>query len=217
MTGLEERALKAIELLEQEYEVHGTILRWEKPWQLLVAVMLSAQTTDANVNKATPALFKKYSSPAAIANASSEELERLVYSTGYYKAKARNLKALCQALVEQHDEKVPETMEDLVKLPGVGRKTANVVLQVWKGARHGVVMDTHISRVTHRLGFTAKKDPVLGERVMMEVLPKDKWLEWGDLLIQHGRKICTAKKPACEKCSLTKICPSAYEFAHFTR
>lgn len=210
-----EKALAVIGLLSEEYPIHGTELIWHEPWQLLISVMLSAQTTDANVNSVTPRLFAQYPAPKDIAEAPIEDLERTVYSTGYYHAKARNLKALCTALVERHDGQAPETMEELIALPGVGRKTANVVLQVWKHERHGIVMDTHISRVTHRLGFIGRKDPVVGEQVMMEVLPKEHWLEWGDLLIQHGRRVCAAKKPACDRCVLKEICPSAFQFPHF--
>ncbi len=208
--ALRKRAEDVIGILSREYSIHGTKLRWKRPWELLVAVMLSAQTTDDNVNRVTPALFKAYPTPKAVAGAPREAIERLVYSTGYYKSKAKNLQACAKAVVDEHDGRVPETMSELVALPGVGRKTANVVLQVWKGARHGIVMDTHIQRVTMRLGFIEKKDAIVGERTMMRLLPKEYWLEWGDLLIQHGRAVCHARKPECEKCALSKICPSAF-------
>lgn len=189
-----------------------TALDWENPWQLLVAVMLSAQTTDENVNRVTQDLFTKYSSPRDIANASLKELEQDVYSTGYYKAKAKNLKALCKALITDCAGIVPDTMKELTALPGVGRKTANVVLHVLHDKREGIVMDTHIARLTHRLGFTKKKSPSKGEQVMMRVLPNEQWKEWGDLLIQHGRKVCHAKKPRCHDCVLSDVCPSAFSF-----
>ncbi len=203
-----QRAQTIIALLEEEYPTFETALEWKEPWQLLVAVMLSAQTTDENVNRVTKKLFKKYPSIKSIAQAPITEVEQAVYSTGYYKAKARNLKALCTALIDQHQEKIPDTLATLTTLPGVGRKTANVVLHVLHDKREGIVMDTHIARLTHRLGFTKEKSPTKGEQVMMRVLPESQWKEWGDLLIQHGRKVCHARKPQCEDCVLSTLCPT---------
>lgn len=205
-------ANKILKVLSKEYEEFDTELRYKKDWQLLAATLLSAQTTDANVNKVTPGLFKKYRTPRAIGNAKLSELEKDIFSTGYYKAKARNLKAMCQVLDKNFKGKVPDNMEDLVSLPGVGRKTANVVLHILHDKKEGIVFDTHIARVTHRLGFTDKKDPKKGEEVMMELIPKKDWKRWGDYLIQHGRKVCDARKPKCGECSLNKICDSAFSF-----
>ena len=205
------KALEVLRLLGKDYEEFGTELRYEKPWQLLVSVLLSAQTTDENTNKVTKELYKKYKTPRDIAKVKLPALEKDIYSTGYYKAKARNLKNMCAALTERHDGKVPDSMEELVALPGVGRKTANVVLHILYGKEEGIVMDTHIARVTYRLGFTNKKDPLKGEQRMMELLPRKYWKRWGDFLIQHGRKVCDAKKPKCAECRLNKICPSAFQ------
>lgn len=209
-----ERAQQTLARLREAYPPFDTALEWQEPWQLLVAVALSAQTTDENVNSVTKELFTDYPTPQAIAQAPQEELEQAVYSTGYYKSKARNIKKLCADLVERYDSAVPDSMQELVTLRGVGRKTANVVLHVLHRKTEGIVMDTHIARLTHRLGFTEKKNPRRGERVMMQVLPKQDWKEWGDLLIQHGREVCTARKPACSECVLADICPSAFTFAH---
>ncbi len=202
-----ERAQEVLKRLRTQYPSFITALDWEKPWHLLVAVMLSAQTTDENVNKVTKKLFQKYSHAKDIARATIKELEKDIYSTGYYKAKAKNLKALSTELA-QRNERVPDDMEELITLPGVGRKTANVVLHVLYGKTEGIVMDTHIARVTQRIGFTKEKNPPLAEKKMMRVLPKTDWKEWGDLLIQHGRKICDARKPLCEQCVLNDICPT---------
>jgi endonuclease III len=202
--------------LQKQYPLFETALEWREPWQLLVAVVLSAQTTDENVNAVTKKLFKKYPAPKAIAQAKQEELEKDVYSTGYYKSKARNIKSLCTDLIEKHLGEVPDTMQKLTQLPGVGRKTANVVLHVLYKKTEGIVMDTHIARVTHRLGFTQKKDPLIGEKIMMHVLPKEEWKTWGDLLIQHGRIVCQARNPRCNKCVLNDICPNSYQFKQFT-
>ena len=202
--------------LREEYPSFETALTYEEPWQLLVAVALSAQTTDENVNEVTKELFKKYPTPNEVAQASQEALEEAVYSTGYYKSKARNIKQLCKDLVEKHGGEVPDTMQQLTQLAGVGRKTANVVLHVLHQKTEGIVMDTHIARVTHRLGYTNKKSPAQGEKKMMQALPQKDWKEWGDLLIQHGREVCHARKPACDKCVLADLCPSSYQFKHFT-
>ena len=201
------RAQKILETLSKHYKEYTTELRYEQEWQLLVAVMLSAQTTDNNVNKTTPTLFNKYRTIKALAQAENEELERLTYSTGYYKSKSRNLKAMATTLIKQYDGRVPDTMEALTSLPGVGRKTANVVMQVLHKKTSGIVMDTHISRVTHRLGFTKKKNPEQAEQNMMAILPRKDWKRWGDLLIQHGRKTCQAKKPLCQECPINNTCP----------
>ena len=210
-----EHAQEVLRRLREEYPSFETALKWREPWQLLVAVALSAQTTDENVNAVTNKLFKEFPTPNAIAQASQEELEEAVYSTGYYKSKARNIKKMCQDLVEKHSGDVPNTMQELTQLAGVGRKTANVVLHVLHQKNEGIVMDTHIARLTHRLGYTNKKSPAQGEKKMMQVLPKKDWKEWGDLLIQHGREVCHARKPACNTCVLNDVCPSAYDFNHF--
>lgn len=203
-------AQEVISRLREEYSGFVTALKFDTPWQLIVAVALSAQTTDENVNSVTKTLFEKYSSPQEIAQAPIQELEQDVYSTGYYKSKARNIKKMCTQLIQEHNSQVPDTMSELVSLAGVGRKTANVILHILYDKAEGIVMDTHIARVTHRLGFTKKKSPTKAEKKMMKVLPRSDWREWGDLLIQHGREICESRKPKCEECVLNDICPSAY-------
>lgn len=207
-----DKAQEVLERLRNEYPVFDTALRWKEPWQLLAAVLLSAQTTDENINRVTKKLFSVLDTPEKIAKADREQVEQLIYSTGYYKAKASNLQRCMQMLIEKYRGEVPGSMEELVKLPGVGRKTANVVLHILHQRAEGIVMDTHIARVTNRLGFTEKKSPKKGEQVMMELLPKEDWKDWGDYLIQHGRKICHARKPQCNVCPLRDICPSAGSF-----
>ncbi|MFT4250798.1 MAG: endonuclease III [Candidatus Woesearchaeota archaeon] len=202
------RAEKILTRLSKEYPHFITALDWSTPWQLLVAVVLSAQTTDENVNNVTKELFTKYSSPKQIAAAPLEELEQDIYSTGYYKSKARNLKKLCEQLAENNNE-VPDNMQELITLAGVGRKTANVVLHILYNKAEGIVMDTHIARVTNRLGYTKQKNPEKAEKKMMQVLDSKDWRAWGDLLIQHGREVCHARKPRCNECVLNNLCPSA--------
>ncbi len=206
-------AQETLRRLRKKYPSFQTALEWDQPWQLIVAVALSAQTTDENVNRVTNKLFKKYPTPQAIAQAPIQELEQAVYSTGYYKSKAKNIKKLCAQLIQEHDSQVPTSMQELTKLAGVGRKTANVILHVLYNKAEGIVMDTHIARVTNRLGFTKKKSPRKAEKNMMQVLPKEDWKEWGDLLIQHGREVCSARNPSCASCVLNDICPSANTFS----
>jgi endonuclease-3 len=208
----EERAQEVLKRLRPEYPGFVTALDFEEPWQLIVAVALSAQTTDENVNAVTKELFAKYPTPQSIAQASINELEQDVYSTGYYKSKARNIKKLCSQLINEFDSEVPDEMSELITLAGVGRKTANVVLHILHDKAQGIVMDTHIARLTHRLGFTKKKSPSLGEKTMMKILPQNDWKDWGDMLIQHGREVCDARKPDCEGCVLNDLCPSAFTF-----
>ncbi len=207
---LEEKASEVIRRLKKVYgSGFRTALNWRSDWQLLIAVILSAQTTDENVNKVTEVLFKRFTSPKQIADADISDLEKVVYSTGYYRSKARNIKACCDHLVNDFNGRVPDNMNDLIKLPGVGRKTANVILHVLFGKAEGIVMDTHITRVTQRIGFIDKKDPLLGEAVMKSLLKPDLWGLWGDLLIQHGRKVCHARNPSCDKCVLNDLCDFA--------
>jgi endonuclease-3 len=180
------------------------------PFQLLCATVLSAQTTDVNVNRVTPTLFAKYPDAAALAAANPSDVERIVGSLGFFRQKTRSLLGLAQKLVADHGGEVPRTLEELVKLPGVGRKTANVVLGVAFGAPEGVVVDTHVQRISQRLGWTRNKEPEKIEQDLCKLLPRENWDLTGHLLIFHGRRICFAIKPNCEGCGLNALCPSAF-------
>ena len=194
-----------LKLLDKHYpQVHVT-LDFHNPLELLVATILSAQCTDERVNRVTPAIFAKYPSAADYGRAPLEELERDIYQTGFYHNKARSLKALGQALVEQHRGQVPASLEELVKLPGIGRKTANVILGNAFGIP-GIVVDTHCGRVSQRLGLTGAKDPVKIEFDLMDLVPKECWTRFSLQLIWHGRAICTARDPKCPRCPLLPYC-----------
>ena len=207
------RVTKIIELLEKQYPNAKTALNYVNPLEILVATMLSAQTTDEMVNKVTQNLFKKYLTPQDYANADIKELEQDIHSTGFYHNKARNLKKCCQLLVEKYNSQIPKTMEEILELPGVARKTANIVLYNAYGIIAGIAVDTHVRRVSQRLGISEQDDPAKIEQDLMQITPKDKWMKLTDLLIFHGRQICIARKPKCEICSLNKICPCAFAFA----
>ncbi|MGO9176241.1 MAG: endonuclease III [Desulfobaccales bacterium] len=194
-----------LQLLDEYYpRVHVT-LDYRNPLELLVATILSAQCTDERVNRVTPAIFAKYPSAADYARAPLEELERDIYQTGFYHNKTRSLKGLGQALVEQHRGQVPASLEELVKLPGIGRKTANVILGNAFGIP-GIVVDTHCGRVSQRLGLTRAKDPVKIEFDLMPLVPKERWTRFSLQLIWHGRAICTARDPQCPRCPLLPYC-----------
>jgi len=202
-----------MELLEKEHPDAKIALHYTNPLELLVATILSAQCTDERVNMVTKTLFKKYTKAKDYANADLSELERDIKSTGFYRNKAKNLKKCCQILVEKYNSQVPKTMEEMLELPGVARKTANIVLSNAYGVVEGVAVDTHVRRLAKRLGLTENEDPNKIEEDLMKTVPKDKWMRITDLLIFHGRRICIAKKPKCELCVLNKICPSAFTFA----
>jgi endonuclease-3 len=207
-----QRTAKIIELLEKQFPTAKTALNYTNPLELLVATMLSAQTTDVQVNIVTQTLFKKYRSAKDYADAPIEQLEEDIHSTGFYHNKARNLKACCQLLVEKFGGEVPKTMEELVELPGVARKTANIVLYHAFGITAGVAVDTHVMRLSQRLGLTEQKDQNKIEQDLMAITPKEKWMPLTDVLVLHGRQVCTAKKPLCHVCVLNQICPSAFCF-----
>src|SRR5215216_3240432 len=175
-------------------------LDFKTPFQLLVATILSAQCTDKRVNMVTPTLFKRYRTPAALAAANPEELEEIIKSTGFFRSKTKSLVGMSTAVAEQHSGRVPDSLEDLVKLPGVGRKTANVVLGNAYGKNEGVVVDTHVGRVSQRLGLTKQTDPVKIEQDLMPLFPRDRWTMLAHLLMEHGRQICEARRPKCEIC-----------------
>lgn len=192
-----------------EYPDAHCELDFATPLQLLEATILSAQCTDKRVNMVTPELFKRYPTAAALADAEMEALEEVIRSTGFYRNKAKSLVGMAQALVDDHGGEVPRTMAELIKLPGVGRKTANVILGNAFGINEGIVVDTHVARLATRFGFTDETDPVKVEKALLPLFPKDSWTKFSHLLIWHGRRTCDARKPRCESCSLRDICPSA--------
>jgi endonuclease-3 len=206
------RLLNIIELLEKEHPDAKIALNYTSPLELLVATILSAQCTDKRVNIVTKTLFKKYRKAEDYANADLEELEEDIRSTGFYRNKARNIKKCCQILVEKFNSKVPKKMEDMLGLPGVARKTANIVLSNVYGVIEGIAVDTHVRRLSQRRGLSEQKDPNKIERNLMEIVPKTEWMRITGLLIFHGRRICVARKPKCEICVLNKLCPSAFTF-----
>lgn len=203
------RATAISRILFKEYPKNQTALRYGNPFQLLVAVILSAQCTDVRVNIVTPQLFARFSTPGDFANAEVKELESLIHSTGFYHNKAKNIIGCAKALLEKHNGIVPQTMEELFQLPGVGRKTANVVLGEAFGKIEGVVVDTHVTRLSNRLGFTKEQDAVKIEKDLMPLIPKKKWYHFSHTLIFHGRKICAARKPLCGECRINTLCPSS--------
>jgi len=205
------RVLKIIELLEKDYPAAKTALQYTKPLEMLIATILSAQCTDKTVNIVTKSLFKKYRTAEDYANADSSELEQDIRSTGFYRNKAKNIKNTGRLLVEKYDSQVPRTIEELLELPGVARKTANIVLSNAYGIIEGVAVDTHVRRLAQRLGLTKNKYPNKIEADLMRNVPKSQWKRIADLLIFHGRNVCTARKPKCSSCSLNQFCPSAFK------
>jgi len=195
--------------LKAEYPDARTELNWSTPLELLVATILSAQTTDVQVNRVTESLFSKYRTAEDYADSTPDELEEGIRPTGFYRNKARSLRGMASALVEEHAGEVPRTMSELVALPGVGRKTANVVLGNAFGTNEGIVVDTHVRRVSSRLGLTERQDPVKIEQDLMEVVPEEDRTIFSHLLILHGRRTCKARRPDCPNCILNDICPSA--------
>ena len=184
-------------------------LDFKSPFQLLIATILSAQCTDKRVNMVTPALFKRYPTPSALAGAKLEDVEEMIKSTGFFRNKAKSLVGMAAGIDEKHGGTVPNEMEDLVRLPGVGRKTANVVLGNAFDRNEGVVVDTHVSRVTQRLGLSTESDPVKIEQDLIKLFPRDQWTLLSHLFIEHGRTICEARRPKCEICFLNDLCPSS--------
>lgn len=207
-TSKKQRALEILLRLKHLYPDATCSLDYETPVQLLVATILSAQCTDERVNKVTPALFQRFPDAAAFASADLEEIETLVRSTGFYRNKAKNIQAACRLITTEHGGEVPQTMEQLLKLPGVARKTANVVLAHAYGINAGVTVDTHVKRLSQRLGLTKNDDPVRIERDLMKLLPQPDWENWSIRLIYHGRAVCNARNPACDRCQFADLCPS---------
>jgi endonuclease-3 len=184
-------------------------LDFQDPYQLLVATILSAQSTDKTINKLTPALFAKYPDATALAGANQADVEKLIASSGFFRQKAKNIIATARACVERHAGEVPRTMAELVELPGVARKTANVVLGEAMGIQEGLPVDTHVIRLSNRLALSAQTDPVKIEQDLMRVVPRPQWTKFAQRLIWHGRRVCDARKPDCEHCTLAPLCPSA--------
>lgn len=192
--------------LEEEYSGTATALNYTSPFELLVAVIMSAQCTDERVNKITARIFPKYNSPQKMALLSQEQMEDLIRDCGLFRSKAKNILATCHKLVEAYSGRVPDNVQELMTLPGVGKKTANVIANIIYGVP-AIAVDTHVFRVSHRLGLSDGKDPIAVEQDLMRAIPKDKWGEAHHWLIWHGRKICRARKPYCHECMLLNLCP----------
>ena len=199
---------KIIQLLKKEYPNSKCALHFKSTFQLLVATILSAQCTDKRVNLVTVDLFKRYPTSKILAKIKQGELEKAIRSTGFYRNKAKNILATARKIEEKFAGKVPKTMEELLTLPGVARKTANVILSVAYGKHEGITVDTHVRRLSQRLGLTTTQDPVKIEQDLMQIIPKKNWGSISLLLIDHGRAVCDAKKPRCHECCLAKLCPS---------
>ena len=202
-------ALEVYSRLKREYPDARTELDYETPLQLLIATILSAQCTDRRVNMVTPLVFRTFPTAASLADAPPEQMEEMIKSTGFFRNKTKSLIGLGKALVERHHGEVPDSMDALVKLPGVGRKTANVILGNAFSKNEGVVVDTHVTRLSHRLGLSKQTDPVKIEHDLMPLFPRKDWTLLSHLLIFHGRRVCEARAPKCEVCVLNDICPSS--------
>ena len=207
-----ERVAQLLKVLPQVYPGAHCELDFHNPLQLLVATILSAQCTDKRVNMVTPALFKKYRTAKDYADAPQGEFENAIKSTGFYRNKTKSIRAAMRAIAEEHGGKVPDTMEKLRELPGVGRKTANVVLGNAFEKNEGIVVDTHVIRLSQRLGLTKQKDAEKIERDLMKLIPRQRWTDWSHWLIWHGRRRCYARKPDCSQCKIFRLCPSGKVF-----
>lgn len=207
-----DRVREVIRLLEREHPDAKIALNYSDPLELLIATILSAQCTDKKVNEVTKSLFKKYRKAEDYAEADLKELEEDIKPTGFYRNKAKNIQKTCRILVEKFSSKVPKTMKEMLSLPGAARKTANIVLSNAYGIIEGIAVDTHVKRLSKRLGLTGHDDPNKIEKDLMKIIPKSRWLKITDLLIFHGRRICVARKPKCKICVLNQICPSAFTF-----
>ncbi|MCB0713150.1 MAG: endonuclease III [Ignavibacteriae bacterium] len=207
-TATRKRAVKIIALLEETYSEAKIALHYNSPFQLLIATILSAQCTDERVNSVTPGLFEHYPTPQDFLAAPVEELEQAIFSTGFYRNKAKSIRGACEALITEHGREVPRTMEELITLPGVGRKTANVLLGHCFGVP-GLVVDTHVKRISNLLRLADSQNPDVIEKQLEEVVPKEKWVKFSHLLAEHGRAICIARRPKCPECPVVLLCPSA--------
>ena len=201
------RAARVAERLAEAYPAAHCSLDFANPFQLLIATILSAQCTDKRVNAVTGPLFRRWPDPASLAAASPRDLEAAIRTTGFFRSKAKSILGCCRALVERHGGEVPRSLEDLVRLAGVGRKTANVVMGSAFGEATGVVVDTHVGRISRRLGLTRQADAVKAERDLVAILPRRHWIAFSHRVIEHGRTVCTARAPRCEGCPLADLCP----------
>jgi len=206
---LKERTEKIIKLLKRAHPDAKCALNHSNAFELLIATILSAQCTDERVNKVTADLFRKYRKPEDYLQVPATELQEDIRTTGFFRNKTKSIQGACKMLVEEFDDEVPQSMEELLKLPGVARKTANVVLGVAYRKAEGVVVDTHVSRLSHRLRLTRHKDAVKIEKDLIEIVPRKDWIEFAHLLIFHGRRICKARRPLCEQCVVEELCPSS--------
>lgn len=197
---------KILRILKKEFPNPHCALSYRNPFELLVATMLSAQATDKSVNQATPKLFKNFKTPQEFAKADVKEIEDNIRSIGLYKTKAKNIKKMAQLLIDEYNQKVPQSIDELIQLPGVGRKTANVVLGDAFGISQGICVDTHVGRISTRLGFSPKPDAIITEKKLMELCPKKDWIVISHLFILHGRKTCNARRPLCSECKLKPLC-----------
>jgi endonuclease-3 len=209
MTTAKERVKPILRRLKKLYPDAGCSLRHADPLELLVSTILSAQCTDKRVNEVTKHLFREYRNAADYADADPEVFEEQIRSTGFFRNKTKSILSMARALIDRHDGAVPSSMDELVKLPGVGRKTANVVLGNAYGVDEGIVVDTHVKRISNRLKLTRNQDPEKIERDLMQIVPKKEWTPWPHLLIHHGRAVCVARTPKCEMCSLIDLCPGS--------
>lgn len=201
------RAARVVARLKIDYPDATCALQYKTPFQLLVATILSAQCTDVRVNLVTPELFRRWPTAAEMARAPTRSLEKVIQSTGFFRSKAKNIKAASASLIERHGGEVPRDMNQLVALPGVGRKTANVVLGTAYGMATGVVVDTHVTRLSQRLGLTTHRDAEKIEQDLMRIVPQQEWVDFAHRMIHHGRQICVARKPKCSQCSMNAFCP----------
>ena len=209
------RLRRIVALLRRMYPHADCALTHKKAWQLLISTILSAQSTDETVNRVTAALYKKYKKPSDFLSVPEEELQEDIHATGFFRQKTKSIRGTCRMLVDEFGGGVPDSMEDLVRLPGVARKTANVVLGTWFGKNEGVVVDTHVGRIAERLALTwnnkNSKDAVRIEKDLMEIVPRKEWTFFSHALIWHGRRVCDARKPDCESCKLSELCPAAFK------
>ncbi len=212
-----ERVIQVIRLLRKTYPESRTALWHSTPFQILIATILSAQCTDERVNKITPSLFRKYKGPADFAKATQAVIEGEIRSTGFFRNKARNIIAASRKIVEEFGGHVPDTMEELVTFPGVARKTANIVLSSGYGKSEGIAVDTHVKRLSGRIGLSGETDPDKIERELMAIVPRKDWLDFNYILVNHGRAVCQARKPLCPECVIRHLCPSARKYYPFLK
>jgi endonuclease-3 len=203
-----ERIAAILKALDETYPNAECALHHRSPWELLVATILSAQSTDVRVNMVTPELFRRFPTPAAMAKASQADLEALVRTTGFFRNKAKSIKGAAQKIVGEFGGEVPQTLDELITIPGAARKTASVVLGVCFGKAEGIVVDTHVFRISRRLGLAKGDTPQKVEQELMSVLPRDRWISFSHQIIHHGRQVCIARKPKCERCNLEQLCHS---------